>query len=412
MQRNLFSEFACFAPDGGGSAGTTQAPPSAVPQAVTPPTGTTPESPPVSPSPAASPAATPPADAGTPATIPAVPSAPSWLDSLRKDNVTFVGKDEAETIANMKRINDERQQLESIRPLIPYLNSYRTDAAAFQKWKAEQQKQQAAPKANEPSWSQFWKAPEYNESWMQQVTKDAAGNLVPIPGASPDVVPKLQQYLAYQQEEMRKFSQNPHAYMEGFIEQKAQTIAQKAIQEHFTQHEARQGASKFIEANKGWLYDIDQATGQPRQQLGIDPQTGQQTAVPLLSPWGQRFKAHATEVHSQQQRRGYHDEAEIERLAFERVSAEFDRWQLQEVLAGRLKVGEQTPVAPAAPQKTPQELANEKFLNKNNPPGARQPGGGSTTPAEPEVTKQNFKDILRQQFAAAGITDQTLRNGN
>jgi hypothetical protein len=240
---------------------------------------------------------------------------------------------------------------------------------------------------------------------MAQLTKDANGNLV----GPPDVLAKAQAYARFREEQADALMTNPFKFMNGFIEKRATAIAERIIGERMRSNQDQQGATTFIQNNMQWLYEIDPQTGRPRQQLGINPQTGQQQMFDMLSPWGQKFRQYATEVNASQGRRGYHDEAEIQSEALRRVQFDFAMQELADIKAGRVPI---TPANPAEPPKTPQQKSNDDFLNKHNPPGARQPGGGNTTPEPPKITKQNLRQIMLQEMAAQGITDQTLGNAS
>jgi len=412
MKRNLYAEFANFAADDGAAA----AAPATPSAPATPPADATPSIP-------STPAPSSPGVQGvhpeTPAT-PTTPAAPSWLENLKGAGLP-VGKDEPETIANLKRIHAERQAFEQVRHLLPHVQAYLAQAKDYNAWRQQQQAAPAAPVApaagqpNDPWWKKSWQPPEYNQAWLQQVVKDANGNLMPAPGAPPDVVMKIQQYEQFRREQAEKLLSNPFEFMAPMQEQmeaRARAIAEETLAKYMESTSARQNASTFIDRNREWLFEVD-ATGNPVTSQIIDPTSGQWVTVEKLSPWGERFKNYAESVRAAQQQRGYQNQQEIEQLAYAQIQRDYSTWALQQVAAGsmtsqqvsELLNGKRVAPAAAAPAKDPQQAANDAFLDKKNPatPTAKGPPN-----AEKPITSKNLRSQLLKAFKEAGLTNETI----
>jgi hypothetical protein len=395
MFTNLRDHF-YFEPDTGAAAASPAAPaPAATPEPSPAPSAT--PSAPASPAPAATASAA----AGSASVPVAQPVTPSWLEGLRTAGLP-VGKDETETIAELRRIYEERQYLESVRPLVPVLSQWQQHASAFSQWQQEQAKANQPAKAEgDPWWKPLWNAPEYNPAWQSQVRQDANGNLVPAPGAPADVVLKLQQHQQYQQEQAQKFLQNPFQYLEPAIDQRAKMVAEQMISSRLQEMQDRQAAGQFVQQNQNWLYELD-ANGQPKMQPVLNPQTGQLQTIKALSPWGKRYTEYLQEasglglptLDAQQK---------YANALIQRDAAQAAAGQPAQGAPG----GSPAPAA-AAPAKTPQQLANEKFLAGANPAAAT--AGRSAAPADVKVTRKNIHQIMKASMDAGGITDQTLAN--
>lgn len=417
MFKNL--EF-IYAPDEGGSGGGAGAAPAA--PATPPPASATPSAPPSAPSstpPPATPAVSPtPGAAPTGATsgAPSAPASPAWFESLRKVGIP-VGKDETETISTLKRIHDERQAFEHVRPLLPHVQAYLAQAQEFNAWKASQAKApKPAPAAGQnpadPWWKEVWNPPEFNRNWMELVTQDAAGNFIAAPGAPPDVVMKVQAYRQFQNEKAKQFLENPYEFMAPMqkqMEARARAIAEETMRTYMDQTQARQNATNFIEQNQSWLFDVDPATKMPKVTQTLDPQTGQWRQTEVLSPWGERMRTYADGIRKQQEARGYFDQREIEQVAYAQVQRDYAVWENQEMRAGRIPITPPVaPTAPTVPAKSPQDAANQAFLDANNPAAA--PGKNGQPAAEKPVTSKNLRAEMLKAFKAAGLTAKTINN--
>lgn len=332
---------------------------------------------------------------GTPGATPA-PATPSWLSSLKDTGIDF-GGDETQALA---RIAQMHKDVQAMRPLTPYVSQYIQHAKDFQRYLTQQQSQQAQPqpapdaKGKRP----YWSPPEFNQSWLTLVRKDDEGNLVPLPGAPADIVPKILDYQRYQQEKMGDFTRDPFEFMDPHIEARAREIAEKVIEDRFGRQRDQQTAQQFVQEHGGWLYEMDPQTRQIRQHSVFDPNTGQYRTEPVLTQWGQAFASYVRDEDARQRSRGYSDVNEQKRNAMDRVQRDYAVAQLKVLQTGGM--------APSG--LSPQQQANQQFLQQHNPPAGVPATGGPISPAATPVTRTNLADMLRQNFKAQGITDEVL----
>lgn len=368
-----------------------QTPPPSQPSQTPPPAQTQPSQPqPAQPGAATQ---TPPA-----ATPPAAPTTPSWLSALRERGVNIEAADENAAIEKLGEIYGNYQKLV---PMAPYVNTYMQNAAKFAQWQAEQQRSsQQQPGQQKPWYADFWNPPEYNPAWEQMIQQDAQGNFVPVPGAPPDVIPKLLAYRQFRKEQAEKFLSNPAEFIAPIVRHLAKEEAQNLVQDQFSQRQAQSSSAEFVQQNMNWLYEKD-PNGNVKQTQVFNPSTGGFTAVPQLSQWGQAFAKYAKEESEYQARAGLPQDVERQKqIALAHVQRDYLLSQMSH----------QQPAAPVAAPPNPQAAANQQFLQANNPPAAIPPTNGNTVPAPAKVSRGTFEQQLRKNFKQKGITDETLVN--
>lgn len=365
-----------------------------------------------------------PATGAPAASAPSAPAQPSWLQQLRETGVDLGVTDERQATQAIAQLYRDMQQL---RPLAPHLSAYMQHAPAFMKYLQSQQGQAGqvqpgpvqSPADPAKPWSQYWNPPEYNQSWSQLVTQDDKGNYIPAPGAPPDIVPKLLAYRQFRQEQAEKFMSNPHEYMQPTIQALARQEAERIIDERMSRQRDQQSSTSFVQENSNWLYELDPQTHAPRQTAIFNPATGQYVNSPQLSQWGNAFSGYVQQESARQQKYGYNDVEEQKRNAMAFVQRDFAVARLQ---ALQQQPGQQpgqpqqqppgNPANPQAGQLTPQQAANQQYLQAHNPAAGVPPAGGPTMPSPPQVTRGNLAEALRQAFKTNGITDDVLRNNN
>lgn len=344
---------------------------------------------------------------GTPAASGAGASAPSWLDSLRKDGID--APDETSAIARIRQLKQERDQLDSIRSYIPHINEYLTNSKEFQAFRQERQKQQAAPsQVKKDVWSDYWQPPEYNPSWERHLITNPDGTRGWAKDTPPEVIAKAQAYANFRTEQAEKLISNPHAFIEPTVIAHATRIANEIIEQRLGKQQGFSQAQSFISQNQGWIFDIDPQTKQPKTANVFDPQTGGYRSVPVMTPLGKKFQEYATQEHERQVKRGYTDDQEVTDIAMAKIQRDFAVSEME-----RLQQGAQPPATPGAPAKTPQQAANDKFLDKANPAGrgAARPAAanGNATPIEPKVTKRNLEKQLLADLRGAGFNNDNMK---
>lgn len=353
------------------------------------------------------------AAAGSGATQTATPSAPSWLTKVRSAGIGNLPDDED---AAAKMLAENWQRAQQIQQVKPYLEEYLINAGQFREWQKSKQ-QPAAPatpeqKADGPWWSSHWKAPEFNPQWERLLKRDDQGNIVAIPGAPADIVPK---YLAYQQfraDQAERLMQNPFEFMTPAIEHAVAQAQEKALAQfraEQAQQSTQQSAASFVNQNMAWIYETD-ATGQRRTEQKYNPETGRFDTVPVMSQYGQYFREAVEEESRYQSMRGMPQDIERQKeVALMKVRLRLLESQVQGRPSSPSAPVPQSPQVSAtppaqAPALTAREQANRQFLQQGNgtSPGARP--GGTAQPAPPSVTGSNLPQVLAQRLKEAGIS--------
>ncbi len=276
------------------------------------------------------------------------------------------------------RSNEARalqQQMAQMQELARHGQQYLQHAPEFQKFLQAQQQAQAAADAEKANW---FKAPEWNPAWASFISKDAAGNLVPVQGAPPGIVDKYLAFVNHQRSFMEKLAQDPIGALRPGIEQVAQQIAEKIVAERLGGYQGQNFAQNFIQQHSGWLYQQGQ-NGQPAS--GADGQ-------PLLSPAGQRFQQLVTEA----QQLGITSGEARAKYAYNMLKAE-------------IQTAQQTPAAQQATNQAQGNALAQQFLTQaaGSRPNA---SGGTAPPANPNTpapvpngqrmgTRQLYEMLLR-----------------
>jgi len=333
-----------------------------------------------------------------------------FLEALKQRgfNLGDVADDNAAFTA-LQRLQQEREQYaQTLQQIQPH---YQQLVSNYDKWQAflqgQQQQAPAQPGQQKNFWEPYWKPPEWNPAWEQLITKDAQGNLIPVPGAPPNVVQKYQEYITYQAQEMQKFRSNPHEYMRPTVENLAAEIARKEIEKHLGGFKDQQFAQQFTSQNAGWLYQRDQQ-GNLLQNQVFNPMTGMMEQRPALSEWGQMLLHGVQGEAARQQQRGYQDVQEQQRNAMKDVQLQYAVSTLNQIMTELKKRGIDLSQpaaggAPAAPAQTPREQANAAF-EARAANGQVPRGRPIRNQSEPPQAGKSLKQEMFDELRAAGVT--------
>jgi hypothetical protein len=230
------------------------------------------------------------------------------------------------------------------------------------------------------------RGPEYDPSWLNQVTRDEKGNLVANPGADPMIVPKLHAALRHRQSIMEKFADNPGDFLKPILEHYRATEIDKAVQNalstKFGAFQEETYANTFVNSNAGWLFAYDS-----QNQLIRNPHTQQ----PILSNDGRSFYGFLAEAA----RFGITVPRAREEYARAKLAAHLSSADLANKNAGRTG-----------------ENKKQQVIDQLN----RRPNrGGSTVAADdtghtgaPQNKNLDITEMLRASFAGKGITDAVI----
>lgn len=147
------------------------------------------------------------------------------------------------------------------------------------------QRAQGQPKPAEAAADSWWKKPDWNPAHERFLTKDAAGNIIAVPGADPSLPLKYQAHRDWQQEKFSAILNDPIGTLKPGLEQIIEAKAKELIQKHLGGFEERQFATNYVQQS-AWMY----ATG-PSGQPVFDS-----VGSRMLSPAGQKFAGYVNQA--------------------------------------------------------------------------------------------------------------------
>ncbi len=341
---------------------------------------------------AAPPAASPPSAAPSPA--PAAAS-PAGGGGAAPPSAAVVGVRDAlkEYGLDLSSLSDDRAALAALangyrqaQQLSPIAQQYMQHQTQFQAYLAQQQEAERQRQAQQAqSW---WKAPEFDPGWRNQIVKDpVTGKLVPAEGASPDIVQKYMQAMQHTQGFFDKFAFDPIGTIRPGIEEVVREVAQQLMQQQMGGYQEQQFAKSWVQENSSWIHARNE-----QGQLIPDPQTG----MPALSPLGQRFRDHVQTA----ERMGIQSAQGMQEYALRMVQNDY-------LMATR----QQQPAQPGQPQQTPAQIqgdaAKNAFLQQA---ASRQPNYGAAAAATPPRPKNamELEQQMLQEMAKNGFAPGTL----
>jgi len=281
--------------------------------------------------------------------------------------------DDAQLVAHLLQQQAQAQQSLA---LAQYGQRYLQYAPDIERFLQERQQQQQAAQQQKSKW---WNPPEWNPSWRGLVTKDDQGNLVAVPGAPPDVVPKVAAYDAYRREFADKLLSNPEETLKPFVQDVAQQIAQEMLTQNLGQLQEHTYAQNFVQQHSSWLHSRD-ASGNVLR----DPVTGR----PALSEAGRAFRDYV---------------AEAEQLGIRGVSSQ-EQYAARLLRADLLSQQSQQQSSQVVAQTT-NEQKKKAFVRKPNP-------AASVTMAESlngySPGQSTERISLGKALAAEGVTDADI----
>jgi hypothetical protein len=361
---------------------------STTPAAATPPDASpAPDPSPASPAAQSAPATPAAASGGDPATTQAAAQAQAqgfatvrdYAKSLGHANAGQYPDDHSFIQAMIAGQNTQAQQLAEAKRLAQF----------GQMWLAQQAQQAQVPAATnaKPDPLAMYKAPEFDQRWLAQITKDpTTGALSVAPGADPTILPKFLAYQQHREKVTDQFLQDPVQFLKPLISSLVGQQGQELVEQRLAQMQEQQYADSFINTNRSWLYAND-STGRPI----LNPATNQ----PMLSPIGQRFTQH---MQFGAQQLGIQGSAKLEHYARTALAAEMAQ------PAAATQAAVQTGAA------AQQNVLNA--MNRNPNRSGSQVGPDNTGHQAPAVQNASLslRDQLAAAFASSGITDADIVN--
>lgn len=236
---------------------------------------------------------------------------------------------------------------------------------------------QPAPAA--PQQANVFGLPAFDMNLLNFVGQDAQGRLVPLPGAPPDAVFRVEEYQKKLRDVQQNFWADPSKYLAPMIERQAAKIAQDMYARQQQQAQSQQFAGQVIEQNASWLFEAD---AQGQRQFQFNPATGRNE--PVLSAYGRYYRDSVAAAAQ----RGVSDPQMQHDYAIQRLQNALWQQKAQQAQAGQQ-----------------QQAANGQFVQAAaaNPP--------VSPPAAPNLGIQpagTLREMMSRAFNSNGLTDQAL----
>jgi hypothetical protein len=225
---------------------------------------------------------------------------------------------------------------------------------------------------------QPWEAPEFDERWAGLVERnEATGLYVSKPGVPHEIANKVNSYVEWK----AGYDRDPAKVINGMVESRAKAIAEQTFREQFQAQANDQTINSIVQENSAWLYQANEQ-GQRVQDI---------SGRPILSPVGARYIHHLTQIKQM----GVTNPRQQDMLAKNLVRGEYAQTEQLKTWNAQQQ---------AANPQTNQAL-NQPNRNQSQaiPPIQRSGNQGST---EPSPTGKSLMDMLREDLAAEGVSDQ------
>lgn len=264
----------------------------------------------------------------------------------------------------------------------------------FQKWQAQRQAEEQARQAEvkRPWWDKY-KPVEYDQNWQTLVTKDMDGNLIPAPGAPPDIVQRLRTAELKRQELASRLTDpsKPFAWLE---DEPVKEYLGQLFQEQYQRLREQERAAEFARNTIGspdmaWLFSHDKDGNRVATPDGR----------PVLSEHGQVYQQSVNELY------GFGIPPEVQhKYAQAMARAEYAINILKN------QATQQNPTAETAkPKGTARQQRNEAFhaAHERAPNMAANIPGPAEGFSAPPTNTQNLdlRDLLTQALKDASDED-------
>ena len=218
----------------------------------------------------------------------APPPTPAWREVAGELGFNIPAEADERVVLRqiMQGYSDGRRAHQQLDRVTPYWSEIEQLIASRQQ---ERDKPAPAAKAETgPWWSDFYKEPEFDPAWSTQIVKDLSGNLVPGPGAPPDVVQKYLHYEQHRQKVADDFTRNPYAFMEKGSRHLAREEAKAVMQEMLQERQEQEYINSVVRAPEmDWLWSRNDKGDHVRDMEGHR----------VLSQWGERHKQHIEKAY-------------------------------------------------------------------------------------------------------------------
>ncbi len=299
-----------------------------------------------------------------------------------------------------------------------YGQRYLQNAREFEEFIARRQQEQMAP-ASAPAGGApaapakpEWQAPPWDDGWLNEVTRDEQGRLIPLPGASPTVVQDIKRRQKWENDQLKSFLNDPAAFINRFVSQSPLEQQRAEIEQAVLQQVQRaygnvsesQRTAAFLEQNADLLFIRNQ-----QGQVIYDPQT----RAPVRSAEGEQLAQYIKALTDQGLPTGL--QREVAQRWIESRRAQLGQYAPNTGGQGPATAPAVPPPAPALSQHSNGHAADAEFIRRAA--GYTPDAGGTLAPAPPRpgsVPSQNpsasLEEKLRHAFASTGIGDGTFKD--
>ncbi len=179
------------------------------------------------------------------------------------------------------------RQAGDLRQLAQHGQEYLRHQSQFQEWQRERAEAEARKQAASQQW---FKAPEYDPTWLSKVYRDPqSGEIRSLPGSDPSIPQKLAAWNEHQRGFIDKFAQDPMKAIQPGLEQLIDQRAQQLIQQQLGGYREQVQAREILGQHASWIYEQNAQGGkqlsaqgqnyaryvQQAQQQGITTSQGQ-----------------------------------------------------------------------------------------------------------------------------------------
>ncbi len=327
------------------------------------------------------------APAGQSTEKPQPPEQPEW-HSIRDVAKQRAGYDPALWKDDEHAASEIVDGYRKFREIEPDYTLYQRLSPQFQAWLQNQG--QPAPQQAQPEQPKWYKPPEFQEAWIQDLELDEKGNVRPKEGrqVSPDRLNKVTNYLQWIRETRSRFERDPQSAINEMVTDRVQEIVESKVNERVETLRLQQQAQSFADKHAQWLFRHDGGGNRV-----FDPHTNK----PVLTDEGRMF-AH---YFSQGESRGLKTMDDLTDYAL----AMTERHLLRNRYSGDETEGEKK----KAPAKQPTTDVTDALKRAGKSP---KRSASTANPNEIDRQAQNPKADLASQLRAAfkenGITDKDL----
>jgi hypothetical protein len=329
------------------------------------------------------------------------------LDQFRGQDDTTIARSLYTSLQREKAATNALAQYQQYVPIAQqYLQNrepfeqFQQHREAFQQWLAsqQQQRQPVAPQAQQQK--KWWNPPEVRESFKQYLVKDENGREIVSPDAPLDAKHALYEYQKYKADFAQRFLTDPEGALGPMVEDKAQQIAQRIVQEQFAEVQQSQFVDSLEEEHRAWLYAEDGKT--PTEEgLAAERYITEAAEMGIRSPkarWEYASKMVERDLMVRIQQLGVEEQ---QRGAFE---AGFPQQSIPAAPPAPVAEDDEMPPFPTQPPAANVAKSGDRdkeFLRRE---AARNPSRSAAT-GDPRIPQaRTFEQLLAKQLQRDGAT--------